>query len=169
MAVAWNAPGARENCATPRRCSSRKGRGSTACAATTSSARRGSTPTTASPSACAGWARWRAAATASPTRPSASSTRRPAGGASRTSTARSSPWSTGGRARKVRILFSCMYYLCRMIQLFSAPVIVSPPKDSYGPLGANLTLDCEARGHPAPEISWRFVSAKGETIALPSI
>ena len=50
----------------------------------------------------------------------------------------------------------------------AAPVIVSPPKDSYGPLGANLTLDCEARGFPAPEISWKFVSAKGETTTLPS-
>ena len=49
-----------------------------------------------------------------------------------------------------------------------APVIISPPRDSYGPLGANLTLDCEARGYPAPEISWRFVSAKGETLTLPS-
>jgi len=50
----------------------------------------------------------------------------------------------------------------------SAPVIISPPKDSYGPLGANLTLDCEARGYPAPEISWMFLSAKGETVMLPS-
>ena len=50
----------------------------------------------------------------------------------------------------------------------AAPVIISPPRDSYGPLGANLTLDCEARGNPAPEISWRFVSAKGETVTLPS-
>jgi len=49
-----------------------------------------------------------------------------------------------------------------------APTIISPPKDSYGPLGANLTLDCEAKGYPAPEISWMFLSAKGETIMLPS-
>jgi hypothetical protein len=49
-----------------------------------------------------------------------------------------------------------------------APAIVSPPKDSYGPLGANLTLDCEARGYPAPVITWQFVSAKGETKWLPS-
>ena len=47
-------------------------------------------------------------------------------------------------------------------------MIISPPSDSYGPLGANLTLDCEARGYPAPEISWKFVSAKGETVSLPS-
>ena len=47
-------------------------------------------------------------------------------------------------------------------------MIISPPDDSYGPLGANLTLDCEARGFPAPVISWKFVSAKGETISLPS-
>ena len=49
-----------------------------------------------------------------------------------------------------------------------SPVIISPPSDSYGPLGANLTLDCEARGFPAPEITWKLVSAKGETISLPS-
>eukprot|EP00095_Tigriopus_kingsejongensis_P007134 maker-scaffold687_size111633-snap-gene-0.24 protein:Tk07134 transcript:maker-scaffold687_size111633-snap-gene-0.24-mRNA-1 annotation:"insulin-like growth factor-binding protein 7 precursor" len=49
-----------------------------------------------------------------------------------------------------------------------APVIISPPSDSYGPLGANLTLDCEARGYPAPVITWQFVSVKGETISLPS-
>jgi len=49
-----------------------------------------------------------------------------------------------------------------------APVIISPPSDSYGPLGANLTLDCEARGYPAPDITWKFVSSKGETISLPN-
>lgn len=49
-----------------------------------------------------------------------------------------------------------------------APVIISPPSDSYGALGANLTLDCEARGFPAPVITWQFVSVKGETISLPS-
>ena len=49
-----------------------------------------------------------------------------------------------------------------------APVIMSKPDDSYGPLGANLTLDCEARGHPAPTITWRFVNTEGKTIALPS-
>ncbi len=47
------------------------------------------------------------------------------------------------------------------------PVIVSPPVDSYGPLGANLTLACEAKGFPAPVITWQFVSAKGETTWLP--
>jgi len=49
-----------------------------------------------------------------------------------------------------------------------APVIISPPKNSYGPLGANLTLDCEARGFPAPTITWQFVSTEGKTISLPS-
>eukprot|EP00093_Oithona_nana_P000183 00183.XXX_2084_565_1 [CDS] Oithona nana genome sequencing. len=49
-----------------------------------------------------------------------------------------------------------------------APVIISRPDDSYGPLGANLTLDCEARGYPAPSITWRFVNTEGKTIALPS-
>ncbi len=49
-----------------------------------------------------------------------------------------------------------------------APVIVSKPEDSYGPLGANLTLDCEAKGHPAPIITWRFVNNEGKTISLPS-
>ena len=47
-------------------------------------------------------------------------------------------------------------------------MIISKPDDSYGPLGANLTLDCEARGHPAPTITWRFVNTEGKTIALPS-
>jgi len=49
-----------------------------------------------------------------------------------------------------------------------APVIMSPPEDSYGPLGANLTLDCEARGFPAPTITWQFLSTEGKTISLPS-
>lgn len=49
-----------------------------------------------------------------------------------------------------------------------APVIVSPPADSYGPQGANLTLDCEARGFPAPTITWKFVSDEGKTVSLPS-
>jgi len=48
------------------------------------------------------------------------------------------------------------------------PVITSPPSDSYGPLGANLTLDCEARGFPAPTITWQFLSTEGKTISLPS-
>lgn len=51
---------------------------------------------------------------------------------------------------------------------FSAPVIISPPRDSYGPLGANLTLDCEARGYPAPTITWQFNSNEGKTYNLPS-
>ena len=50
----------------------------------------------------------------------------------------------------------------------SAPVIVSPPEDSYGPMGANLTLSCEARGFPAPVITWLFVSSQGQSISLPS-
>lgn len=49
-----------------------------------------------------------------------------------------------------------------------APVIISPPRDSYGPLGANLTLDCEARGYPAPTINWQFSSNEGKTFSLPS-
>ena len=49
-----------------------------------------------------------------------------------------------------------------------SPVIMSPPEDSYGPLGANLTLDCEARGFPAPTITWQFLSTDGKTISLPS-
>ena len=49
-----------------------------------------------------------------------------------------------------------------------APVIISAPENSYGPLGANLTLDCEARGFPAPTITWQFVSTEGKTISLPS-
>ena len=57
-------------------------------------------------------------------------------------------------------------FILHFIQI--APVIMSKPDDSYGPLGANLTLDCEARGHPAPTITWRFVNTEGKTIALPS-
>jgi len=49
-----------------------------------------------------------------------------------------------------------------------APIIMSSPVNSYGPLGANLTLDCEARGYPAPTITWQFVSTEGKTISLPS-
>ena len=48
------------------------------------------------------------------------------------------------------------------------PTIVSPPSDTYGPMGANLTLDCEARGYPAPIISWQYETVEGETIYLPS-
>jgi hypothetical protein len=35
-------------------------------------------------------------------------------------------------------------------------------------LGANLTLDCEARGYPAPTITWQFNSNEGKTYSLPS-
>jgi len=49
-----------------------------------------------------------------------------------------------------------------------APIIMSPPKDTYGPMGANLTLDCEARGFPAPTISWQYDNVEGRTILLPS-
>jgi len=49
-----------------------------------------------------------------------------------------------------------------------APVIISPPSDTYGPTGANLTLDCEARGFPAPTISWQYDNVEGRTILLPS-
>ena len=61
-----------------------------------------------------------------------------------------------------------LLYVSKPIQSYIAPVIMSKPDDSYGPLGANLTLDCEARGHPAPTITWRFVNTEGKTIALPS-
>jgi len=49
-----------------------------------------------------------------------------------------------------------------------APVIIGPPKDTYGPVGANLTLDCEARGFPAPTIHWQYDNVEGRTIQLPS-
>jgi len=49
-----------------------------------------------------------------------------------------------------------------------APIIISPPVDSYGPIGTNLTLDCEARGFPAPTISWQYDNVEGRTIVLPS-
>merc|ERR1719154_378777 len=45
-----------------------------------------------------------------------------------------------------------------------APAIISPPSDTYGPIGANLTLDCEARGYPAPTISWQYDNVEGKTI-----
>jgi len=48
------------------------------------------------------------------------------------------------------------------------PVILSPPTDTYGPLGANLTLDCEAKGYPAPIITWQYENVEGDTISLPS-
>jgi hypothetical protein len=35
--------------------------------------------------------------------------------------------------------------------------------------GANLTLDCEARGFPAPTITWQYDNAEGQTIALPRL
>ena len=34
-------------------------------------------------------------------------------------------------------------------------------------LGANLTLDCEAKGFPAPTITWQYDNVEGETILLP--
>jgi len=49
-----------------------------------------------------------------------------------------------------------------------SPIIVSPPQDTYGPMGANLTLDCEAKGFPAPIISWQYDNIEGQTISLPS-
>lgn len=48
------------------------------------------------------------------------------------------------------------------------PTIVSPPEDTYGPTGANLTLDCEARGFPAPAITWQYENTEGRTWQLPS-
>ena len=38
-------------------------------------------------------------------------------------------------------------------------------QDTYGPMGANLTLDCEARGFPAPIISWQYENVEGETVS----
>jgi len=49
-----------------------------------------------------------------------------------------------------------------------SPVIVSPPTDTFGPKGANLTLDCEAKGFPAPIITWQYDNIEGKTISLPS-
>jgi len=49
-----------------------------------------------------------------------------------------------------------------------SPIIVSPPTDTYGARGANLTLDCEAKGFPAPTITWQYDNVEGETILLPS-
>lgn len=49
-----------------------------------------------------------------------------------------------------------------------SPVIVSPPSNTYGPMGANLTLDCEAKGFPAPIITWQYDNIEGQTISLPS-
>jgi len=49
-----------------------------------------------------------------------------------------------------------------------SPVIVTPPTDTFGPKGANLTLDCEARGFPAPDITWQYENMEGNTISLPS-
>ena len=60
------------------------------------------------------------------------------------------------------------YFRKNLFQFLLAPVIMSSPENSYGPLGANLTLDCEARGYPAPTITWQFVSTEGKTISLPS-
>jgi hypothetical protein len=92
-------------------------------------------------------------------------------------------WNTGGHAKKVRgkiyrtLSISRNEFMVLRLQinseyfsyiLFIAPVIISPPENSYGPLGANLTLDCEARGFPAPTITWQFVSTEGKTISLPS-
>ena len=39
--------------------------------------------------------------------------------------------------------------------MLQAPIIITPPTDTRGHVGANLTLDCEARGFPAPTISWQ--------------
>ena len=91
-------------------------------------------------------------------------------------------WNTGDHARRVRYLFrnkgkhiqpfeinnvqTCFKNNSFIFVL--APVIMSSPENSYGPLGANLTLDCEARGYPAPTITWQFVSTEGKTISLPS-
>ena len=69
---------------------------------------------------------------------------------------------------KIAYISHILLYVTKPVQSFIAPVIMSKPDDSYGPLGANLTLDCEARGHPAPTITWRFVNTEGKTIALPS-
>jgi len=49
-----------------------------------------------------------------------------------------------------------------------APTILSPPSDTYGASGENLTLSCEARGHPAPTVTWQYENVEGDTISLPS-
>ena len=41
------------------------------------------------------------------------------------------------------------------LMMLQAPIIITPPTDTRGHVGANLTLDCEARGFPAPTISWQ--------------
>ena len=48
------------------------------------------------------------------------------------------------------------------------PTIVGPPSDTYGPQGANISLDCEARGFPAPIITWQYENVDGDTVYLPS-
>jgi len=49
-----------------------------------------------------------------------------------------------------------------------APIIISPPTDTRGHVGSNLTLACEARGFPAPTISWQYDTLEGRTVLLPS-
>ena len=46
---------------------------------------------------------------------------------------------------------------CQIVEtmMLQAPIIITPPTDTRGHVGANLTLDCEARGFPAPTISWQ--------------
>ena len=67
-----------------------------------------------------------------------------------------------------KLLAHRVQYFFKIVLILTAPVIISAPRDSYGPLGANLTLDCEARGYPAPTITWQFHSNEGKTYNLPS-
>ena len=68
------------------------------------------------------------------------------------------PWTTGGPAKRweclelPEIARDCQIVETMMLQ---APIIITPPTDTRGHVGANLTLDCEARGFPAPTISWQ--------------
>ena len=68
------------------------------------------------------------------------------------------PWTTGGPAKRweclelPEIATDCQIVDVMMLQ---APIIITPPTDTRGHVGANLTLDCEARGFPAPTISWQ--------------
>jgi len=50
----------------------------------------------------------------------------------------------------------------------SPPIIVTPPFDTFAPIGHNITLDCEAKGFPAPVISWQYETISGDSISLPS-
>ena len=78
------------------------------------------------------------------------------------------PWTTGGPAKRweclelPEIARDCQRLPeiardCQIVEtmMLQAPIIITPPTDTRGHVGANLTLDCEARGFPAPTISWQ--------------